>query len=131
MYLWTTFGISELLRSIWKSTSIKMVEKIVPQPHLLEFTSALERALAYAMSGNARVLSKGVMEPLWISRALLDVGMPMIRRVYNYGTDITLSDPVTILTSCWPLDKRGKYPAIASKYTHIINYGQDHYLVCW
>jgi len=53
-------------------------------PYLLEFLAALERTEAYAHTGNAKVLSNAVMKPLFITRSLLEHGMPTIdKHIYN------------------------------------------------
>jgi hypothetical protein len=100
----------------------------LPSPYILEFLCALERAVAYAHTGNGKVLSSGVMGPLYMSRALVEHGMPTIKKSI-YTTPFQKATPFIIHEELWPLNRSGKAPAICSKRSQILTYGEAHYLV--
>lgn len=89
--------------------------------------SALERSLAYAHTGNAKVLSTSLMHPLWLSRGIIDQGMPSLSSILSpvlQSTNVPVID-----TSMWPDGGGGRFPAIASKRAQILTYGEAHYAV--
>jgi hypothetical protein len=71
LYKWTTYGITSLLESIWKhSTHLTEPDKKA-NGYVLELCSALECTLNYMHTRNAKVLSTGLMKPLWLVNSLL------------------------------------------------------------
>jgi hypothetical protein len=129
LYKWTTHGITQLLALIWNSQHVVMEKGLKPSPYIIEFTAALERTLAFAFGGNAKVLSKSLMEPLWLSPSLIDVGNPCIKQIYWIDTDVLAKRRFRLIDGAWPIDKKTKYPGQASKASQIFNYGLDHYNV--
>ena len=134
IYNWVTFGICSLLQVIARQEFdiIKKGKQVLP--YILEFTSALERTLAYAHTGNVKVLSSGVMKPLFLARAMVELGMPTILKgVYELPFQGATS--FTVAAHTWPLTANKQGPATCSKASHIYNYGEDHYMVseriCW
>ena len=97
-------------------------------PYVLEFTSALERALAYAHTGNVKVLSSAVMKPLFLARGMVELGMPTIMKGI-YELPFQGATPFVVNAHAWPLIANKRGPAICSKSSHIFNYGEDHYMV--
>lgn len=87
---------------------------------------ALERTLAYAYTGNAKVLSRALLEPLFITQSLLQHGLPTI------NTEIvrilsTKNNRVIIADQQWPTTKSG--PITCSKGAHILRYGMASWMV--
>jgi hypothetical protein len=105
-----------------------MIKGLKPSPYIIEFTAALERTLAFAYAGNARVLSRGLMQPMWLSQSLIDVGSPCIAAMYLCEAAPSKRS-IQILTHLWPCDRKSQYPQQASKASQIFNYGQEHYSV--
>ena len=97
-------------------------------PYRLEFLAALERTEAYAHTGNAKVLSNAVMKPLFITRGLLEHGMPTIKKAI-YTMHFQDISPFTIQESIWPLNRTKNGPAICSKRMHILTYGETNFMV--
>jgi hypothetical protein len=94
----------------------------------LEFLAALERTEAYAHTGNAKVLSNIVMKPLFITRGLLEHGMPTINKAI-YTTRFQDISQFTIKEDIWPLNKARNGPAICSRRTQMLTYGEGHFMV--
>lgn len=128
LYLWTTFGICSLIEIIAKQELDRVKKGKRVSPYTLEFLSALERTEAYAHTGNAKVLSSAVMNPLFLARGIVEHGMPTIVKGI-YTLPFQGATPFAISTSSWPLTANHRRPAICSKPTHCLNYGEDHYMV--
>lgn len=117
---WTTYGLCSLLRRIWNQAA-KDREREGPVAHYwVELTSALERSLNYAHTGNAKVLTKGVMDPLWLSLSSVLDGMPSISPIVTFDHKMK---PI-IHRSAWPTSTRGT-PQMASKRSISLNFGRD------
>ena len=97
-------------------------------PYCLEFLATLERTEAYAHTGNTKVLSNAVMKPLFITRGLLEHGMPTIKKAI-YTMHFQDISPFTIQESIWPLNRTKNGPAICSKRMHILTYGETNFMV--
>lgn len=126
MYSWVTYGITTLLERMWREHGVRVAMGHNTGPSAIEVCCALERTLAYAYTGNAKVLSRALMEPLFITRSLLEHGLPTI------NTDIVkfLSTPesrVIIIEKEWPTTKAG--PITCSKGAHILRYGMSSWMV--
>lgn len=91
-------------------------------------SSALERTAAYAYTGNAKVLSSGVMGPLFLSRGLVEDGMPVLSKAM-YELPLQNVTPLIIHPHTWPLTAGRRRPAICSKKSHILTYSDAHYMV--
>jgi hypothetical protein len=116
------------MTNLFKNETSKIRKGEKPSPYVIEFMSAAERALAFAVGGNPRVLSRDVMHPLFISRGIIDQGMPTIKQIYGRSV-VSASDLLCFKENQWPLAKDVKYPAISSKRGQILTYGEPHYLV--
>jgi hypothetical protein len=95
-------------------------------PYVIEVVSALERALAMAYTGDARVIVKDLMVPLGLKQSLLELGLPSITRLIKFDLDPTQS--LAHNRRDWPLTQRQE-PAVASMRAQTLTYGKDHYLV--
>jgi len=126
MYLWTTYGITSALERIWKSQLSSLEKKTTISPYVIEVVSVLERALAMAYTGDARVIVKDLMVPLGLKPSLLELGLPSITRLIRFDVDKT--EPFTHNRGNWPLTKR-REPAVASTRAQTLTFGSDHYLV--
>lgn len=126
LYLWVTYGVTILLERLWKEHAIKVAVGQNVSPYAVELCCALERALAYAYTGNAKVLSRGLLDPLFISRSLLEFGLPTINTnlVKILGNS---HDRVVIKTREWPTSTSG--PLTCSQGSHLMRYGPDSWLV--
>lgn len=123
---WTSYGICSLLSSLWEKFRQNKVKK-EPIPHYwIELTASLERALNYYHTGNAKVLTKGLMDPLWLSLSVIHDGLASISSLVVL-TPLTM-EPYEIRMVDWP-KKKGEL-RVASQRSQIFNYGQDHFEVC-
>lgn len=85
---WVTYPITYMLEMAWKSVGVSNQLKKPPSPYVVESIAALEHTLVYAFTGSAKVLSKGVMEPLMISWGLIDQGFPTVLNVISLKTNV-------------------------------------------
>ncbi|KAG2335563.1 hypothetical protein BDR05DRAFT_1006676 [Suillus weaverae] len=125
IYQWMTFGITSLLERIWEHQLPLLDLNKKPSPQMIEICAMLERALAYAHTGNAKVLSSSLMKPFWLIRSLLQQGWPTIAPTIRIIATTTL--PVSVSPADWPIVARSNLPAIASKRSQVIMYGLDHF----
>jgi hypothetical protein len=125
-----TFGITSLLELIWDHQQPLLAKGLKPSPQMIEICASLERALAYAHTGNAKVMSAGVMRPLWLIRSLLDQGLPTLSPMLRIVTETTGTLPVAVSPAQWPTVTRFNVPATASKRTQMLTYSLEHYEVC-
>jgi hypothetical protein len=133
IYKWTTRPVTLLLEHIWNQEKKLREIKRDPyscSPYVLELVRALERSLAFAVGGNAKVLSKRLMNPLWLARGIIETGFPSLNPdIFESFPLPYLHDKIEIVKSKWPLDRSLAHPAIISKASHIYNYSQEHYVV--
>jgi hypothetical protein len=129
VYKWTCFGLHTLMKRCYRGELAKIPRQEKPSQYATEFLCVAERAMAFAVGGNPRVLSNDLMRPLSISRGIIDHGMPTFKPIYGSSATVSLSNPLVFRTHEWPLAKDKKYPAMASKRGQILTYGEPHYLV--
>ncbi|KAG2045632.1 hypothetical protein BDR06DRAFT_1015455, partial [Suillus hirtellus] len=125
VYQWTTFGLTSLLERLWAYQLPLLEAGNKPRHEAVELCSVLERALAYAHTGNARVLASKLMRPLWLIQSLLEQGLPTFAP--SVRTTTTINNPITISAADWPTSDNLNVPAIASKRTQVLTYGNDHF----
>jgi hypothetical protein len=118
---WTMFGTCCALKNIWNNHKDDDKDKRTP-PATLELCSVLERTLNYAQTGNGKVLARSLMNPLWVSRGLLEDGMPTFSSAVDFDLDGS-KDPIIRMTE-WPLMHRSRALALPSRKSHLVNYGQ-------
>jgi hypothetical protein len=128
LYKWTTYGITSLLESIWKhSTDLTEPDKKA-NGYVLELCSALERTLNYMHTGNAKVLSTGLMKPLWLVNSLLQDGMPAL---WKDIVNVFIDTHIHIEESLWPVHPNTGLPYGSSARAQVLTYGQHHYDVSY
>ncbi|KAG0692492.1 hypothetical protein DFH29DRAFT_1046484 [Suillus ampliporus] len=125
IYQWMTFGVTSLLERIWEHQQPLMVQKQRPSPQMVELCAMLERALAYAHTGNAKVLASSLMRPFWLIRSLLEQGLPTLAPTVHCEVSGVL--PVSVSPADWPTVTCLNLPAIASKRSQILTYGAEHF----
>ncbi|KAI6038200.1 hypothetical protein EDC04DRAFT_2896706 [Pisolithus marmoratus] len=121
---WTTYGVCEALRHLWEKHKWHIEAKSQVPPYIVEITAALERALNFAHTGNARVLSKGLMDPLWLSLSSMLDGLPCVSPLMVIQTFNPMA--ISVRKSDWPISSKSGYPEIASRRSFTFNYGHDH-----
>src|ERR1700722_16641045 len=89
MYLWTTYGLVSLLEELWAGQISAIHKRAQISPYVIEVVSMLERALAMAFTGDARVITKDLMGPFGLKRSLLEHGLPSIIKILNFDKSIT------------------------------------------
>ncbi|KAG1863248.1 hypothetical protein DFJ58DRAFT_912417 [Suillus subalutaceus] len=125
IYQWTTYPITSLLERIWDHFYPLVQKGVKPAPQVIELCSVLERALAYAHTGNTRVIATSLMRPLWLVQSLLEHGLPTFSPSVRFAAAPSI--PVAISPADWPTLTSMKVPAIASKRSQILTYGNDHF----
>ncbi|KAG2346319.1 hypothetical protein BDR05DRAFT_997329 [Suillus weaverae] len=125
VYQWTTFGITSLLERLWAHQLPILEAGNKPRHEVVELCSVLERTLAYAHTGNARVLASKLMRPLWLVQSLLEQGLPTFAPSVRMTSSI--SNPIAISAADWPTSDNLNVPAIASKRSQVLTYGNDHF----
>lgn len=85
----------------------------------------LECALAFAYTGDSRVLTRTLMRPFGLSRSLIELGLPAITAI-DFNTH--LSQYFAHNPALWPLTS-SREPAVASKKALSLTYGDDHFYV--
>ena len=108
---------------------MKLIKKnALPCPFYLELLAALERILCFCHMGNTAILATSLMNPLYLSRAVIKDGFPMLCKVFiqsmissamKHGFEIDRRD--------WPL--KDGYPAIALRRAQILTYSLDYFMV--
>lgn len=81
-----TFGLCSLLNLIWVQHKENM-KKPAPDPilhHWVELTAALECALNYAHTGSTKILTRALMDPLWLGPSLIHNGLPTLSSIICY-----------------------------------------------
>lgn len=97
-----------------------------PPVELVELVALLERTLAYAHTGNAKVLSRGLMRRLWLLTSLLEQGLPVLAPEVKIHLGSTY--PVSLYLKYWPTNENG-IPLCASTKVQELTYGEQHYQV--
>jgi hypothetical protein len=87
----------------------------------------LERALAMAYTGDARVITKDLMGPFGLKRSLIENGLPSICNFIEFQGEHALG--FSHLPTNWPLTKDNR-PAFASKRAQTLTYSLNHFQVC-
>ncbi|KAG2358122.1 hypothetical protein BDR07DRAFT_1489883 [Suillus spraguei] len=103
---WTPFGITSLLERIWKHQHPWLKHNLKQMPEIIELCSVLERTLAYAHMGNAKVIATSLMRPFWLVQSLLQQGLPTLSTKIQISSS-SLTTPIT--------------------RSQILTYGQNHF----
>lgn len=108
-------------------------EPMTIQPGPIEVCASVERALNYMITGHAKVIATGLMNPMWIGHSVMQDGLPCFNpRLVKFWKDLSKQRSTLKLKigyEDWPMDKRGLICASASKRTQIFNYGENHFAV--
>ncbi|KAG2353802.1 hypothetical protein BDR07DRAFT_1495656 [Suillus spraguei] len=107
--IWDNLSARTLVGS--PAASLEAAKK--PRHETVELCSVLERTLAYAHTGNARVLATRLMRPLWLVQSLLEQGLPTFAPCIR--TTTAINNPIAISAVDWPTLDNLNVPAIASK----------------
>jgi hypothetical protein len=125
IYNWLTYPICVALERLWAHYQGHLTKGEKVPHHIVELSAVLERTLNFAHTGNPRVLTRTLMDELWVSKALLLSDLPAISPVVTFGAsrrdsvDLNFHGP-------WPrLASTGAF-ALASRKSHSINYGLHH-----
>jgi len=103
IYQWSTNAICIILEKLflYEEASVIHDPDHVSNPIVVEFTSALERALVYAMTGSGRALHRATMEPLLLSTGILTTGYPaLVEDIWSRGPSYT--GKYGVIASSWP-----------------------------
>jgi hypothetical protein len=126
VYLWTTYGIVSALEHLWLTNHEQISQQHRISPYIIEVAAVLERALAMAYTGDARVIVKGLMEPFCLKRSLLEQGLPSLSKLIRF--DGNISEQFAHTPANWPLTHNNE-PAVASQRCQILTFGKHHFLV--
>jgi hypothetical protein len=126
VYVWNTYPLTTFLEEIWKEGLGDLQAKKAPRTALVELCSAAERALNFMHTGNAAVIATGVMNPLWIGRAIVQDGLPCINPKIAQPIKGKI---IRIMADQWPFDENKHIPKTASKRAQRITYGDGHFNV--
>jgi len=132
LYNWVTYGICNLLSNIRDFVKQDIDANQAISPYLVEFASSLERAYNFGHTGNSRVLSRKLMDQLWLSLGITNNGFPSLHPALEWLTQAQLpEDTIDILQNYWPVDTLalGERPMMASQRAQILTYGEHHWQV--
>jgi hypothetical protein len=127
IYKWTAYPVTCWLEAIWKQEKGNILKRKAVSPYVVEFTSMLERSLNFSQTGNAKVLTKSIMDQVGLSLGLVRDGMPVLRSGLVIF-DKTL-EAVVVRDAEWPVNARKQQPMVASVKSHTINYSLEQYNV--
>ena len=120
IFQWATYGVTSLIERIYEQNIRPSIGKEVPpSPYWVEIMAVLERVLNYAHTGNARVLSRALLGPMWPYYSLPDTGFPAFSRLLTITPDAAQVNVVN-----WPRDEDTKVPATASSRSALLTYGK-------
>ncbi|TCD63806.1 hypothetical protein EIP91_004928 [Steccherinum ochraceum] len=124
---WTTYGITEVLDSIYKSRFTACLHNPfvkTPPIYWVEMISVLERCMNYAHTGHGKVISLPLMGPLYTAASLLDTGFPYVGQVLLIDTNTMNELSVDIKFEKWPRRVgRAHAPCSASDKAIRLTYG--------
>ncbi len=124
MINWTTYPLTVLLEELQQTQS----EKTTPSHLFHEAIAVFERALNYCHTGNTKVLSTSIMNPLWVSLSLMQDGLPSVNPRFLLISDG--DEPVSLASVAWPVSKRYNIPLLASQASNIWHYSAHFNEVC-
>jgi hypothetical protein len=109
-YKWATYGITTLLAKTWLSEEARrnISPPPPPNPYFVEFTSILERTLAFAMTGSGKVLHRGTMAPTLLSKGLVSHAFPALHRKLWSRPDDKVS--YGLMAQNWPTIEKNGFP---------------------
>ncbi|KAF8121160.1 hypothetical protein EV363DRAFT_1302449 [Boletus edulis] len=125
---WMTYPLTSVIDMIWKEHLPELESGKKPDPYHVEFVAILERALNYAHTGSAKVLSKAVMQPHYLALGAIHDGLPCLNPLLISFHDLLKPKPqLHIATQYWARnDSRDRRPLLASKRVQELTYGKSH-----
>ncbi|KAI0819169.1 hypothetical protein BC628DRAFT_1342387 [Trametes gibbosa] len=129
LILWTTYPVRVLLDLFWVKVSPALIvgSNATPNPVDLELIAVLKRLVNFAHTGAMKVLTTGVMDRLWPSRAIIDNGFPCFSPALFLGGKNGLLPSIDLHN--WPTHSITEYPLVVSKCALEITYGNTHFTV--
>jgi len=125
IYEWTTYRVCSILKEIWTKFKGHAVGS-EPVPHYwIELMATLECVLNYGHTRNLKVLTKGLMDLLWLFLSLINDGFPSISPIFI--TTPLFATKINICVMDWPI--KANKSQLASMKSQLINYGPEHYNV--
>jgi len=124
---WTSYGLCSMLDCLYTRYRSNLKDGVAPEPYWIEVVGALERALNFCHTGNAKVLTKGVMDPLWLSLSCVLDGMPALSDIVSLRYLPSLT--VDIRRADWPLSKTTGRPLMTSQRVFQLNFGPEQMAV--
>lgn len=125
-----TYPLTCLIEHLWKKHEPVLKEGHVVDPFELETVAMLERALNYAHTGSARVLTRMLMDRAWLSLSVVNDGLPCISSSFIPAGSLS-SGLVTIRREKWPVHPVTHVPLTASQRSQELTYGKPHYSVSY
>ncbi|TFK59557.1 hypothetical protein BDN72DRAFT_905733 [Pluteus cervinus] len=123
LYKWMTYGICVVIERIWKRWAFQLPLGVRPDPDLVELVAVLERTLAYAHTGNTKVLASSLMRPMWLVISLFKQGLPVFAPAIQF-TERFIHVPL----GAWPHGDDGM-PASASMRAQVFNFEDQQFEV--
>ncbi|KAG9311945.1 hypothetical protein JVU11DRAFT_8206 [Chiua virens] len=121
-----SYPLTSLLTHFWNTYKNDLKENYAIDPSVVEMVAMLERALNYAHTGSARVLTRKLMDRSWLSLSVIKDGLPSISP--KFITHASLSTGLIMIElDKWPVDKATSRPLTASRRTQELTWGLDHY----
>jgi len=123
-----TYPLTCLIEHLWKKHEPSLKEGYVVDPFELETMAMLERALNYAHTGSACVLTRTLMDRAWLGLSVVNDGLPCISSSFIHGGSLS-SGLITIRREKWPVHPVTQIPLTASQRSQELTYGKPHYSV--
>lgn len=123
-----TYPLTCLIEHLWKKHEPALKEGYVVDPFELETMAMLERALNYAHTGSARVLTRTLMDRAWLGLSVVNDGLPCISSSFIHRGSLS-SGLITIRREKWPVHPVTQIPLTASQRCQELTYGKPHYSV--
>jgi hypothetical protein len=118
-----------LVEYLWRKHEPSLKEGYIVDPFDLEMMAMLERALNYAYTGSAKVLTRTLMpDRAWLSLSVINNGLPCILNTFIPAGSLS-SGLVSIRREKWPLHPITHMPLTASQRSQEVTYGKVHYSV--
>ncbi|KAH9910349.1 uncharacterized protein B0H18DRAFT_963473 [Fomitopsis serialis] len=120
IYHWTSYPVHALTSQMYRAMEPDIKAKKKVDPVRVELLSFMERSLAYAHTGNVRVIS-GCMKYFWLLRSMLEYGFPSIHPDVCIDTEDEF--PLSIPISLWPCTEPNMTPQTVSSRAMELTWG--------
>ncbi|KAG6370252.1 hypothetical protein JVT61DRAFT_12196 [Boletus reticuloceps] len=122
-----TYPLTCLIEKLWKDVEPSLEAGYVVDPCILETMAMLERTLNYGHTGNTRVLTKTLMNQMWLGLSVVQDGLPCIADWFISSAAMS-AGMITIQKDRWPVHARTRLPLTASQRCQELTYGKGHYV---